>query len=182
MGLWGELDEAPGVRLLYGLRTRGDPEFAVDGFDLGSYRARGNVEVVRYLPSGELADKEAKHFELALRKLPVELPFPRLTRAKHPFLTLEELGEDAGIGISLQKGPRLGEYRPSFGSIATHGVYLRERQQPDESGPGTQAGQPSSRRKTTLQLLLGFLKPPAFCESTSECDGRQTSLGNPIRP
>ena len=40
------------------------------------------------------------------------------------FLALEKLREDAGVGIPLQNGPRLGEHRPSSGSIATHGVYL----------------------------------------------------------
>ena len=50
MGLRGTLDEPPGVSLLHGRTARGDPELAVDGFDLGSYGAWGDVEALRHLP------------------------------------------------------------------------------------------------------------------------------------
>src|SRR5215216_3450601 len=155
--MWGRLDEPPGVGLLNGSTTRGDPELAVDGFDLGSYRAWGYVEALRYLPGGELADEEAKHVELALCELPVKLPLPRVAGAKPTFLALEKLGEHASVRKSLQDVSRLGEHRPAPGSVATRGSYRREREQPDEGGPGAQAGQSSSRRKTALQLVLGFL-------------------------
>src|SRR5215218_6713780 len=150
------LDKSPGVSLLHGCTTRGDPQLAVDGFDLGSYGAWGHVEALRYLPGGELADEEAKHVELPLRELPVELALPRLAGAKPTFLALEKLGEHAGVRKSLQDVSRLGEHRPAPGSVATRGSYQRERKQPDEGWPGAQAGQSSSRRKTALQLLLGF--------------------------
>jgi hypothetical protein len=51
MSFWGRLDEPPGVSLLHGILARGDPELAVDGFDLGSYGTRGDVEMLRYLPN-----------------------------------------------------------------------------------------------------------------------------------
>src|SRR5215212_11556005 len=86
MGLWGMLDEPPSVSFLHGLTTRGDPELAVDGFDLGSYRARGDVEVLRHLPGRQLAAKQAEHIELALRKLPIKRSVVLLARAKLQFL------------------------------------------------------------------------------------------------
>src|SRR5829696_2794676 len=175
------LDEPFDAGLRHGILARGDPELAVDGLDVGPYGTRGDVETLRYLRGRQLSDEEAKHSEFALRELTVELPFPCLARAKLPFLALDKLREDAGVGIPLHNGPRLGEHRPGSGAIAAFGAHRRERQQPDEGGPGAQAGQPSSRRKTALQLLLGFLESPALCESTSECDGRHTSLGNSIR-
>src|SRR5215203_3777642 len=96
--MWGRLDEPPGVGLLNGSTTRGDPELAVDGFDLGSYRAWGYVEALRHLPGGELADEEAKHIELALCELPVKLPLPRLVPAKFALLALQKLGKMPASG------------------------------------------------------------------------------------
>src|SRR5215217_1663748 len=157
MGLWGSLDEPPSVSFLHGLTTRGDPELAVDGFDLGSHGARGDVEALCHLPGGELADEQAEHIELVCCELLVELSLPPLAGAKLPFLALEKLREHAGVGKSFQDGPRLGKRLPTSGPVATLGPHRRERKQPDEGGPGAQAGQPSSRGKTALQLLLGFL-------------------------
>jgi hypothetical protein len=90
--LWVGLDQSPGVSLLNGCTARGDPELAVDGFDLGSYRAWGYVEAVCHLPGGELADEEVKHIELAFCELPVKLPLPRLVPAKFALLALQKLG------------------------------------------------------------------------------------------
>ena len=92
MDLWVGLEKLPGVSFLYGCTTRGDPELAVDGFDLGSYRAWGYIEAVRHLPGRELADEEAKHIELAVCELPVKLPLPRLVPAKFALLALQKLG------------------------------------------------------------------------------------------
>jgi hypothetical protein len=42
------------VGFLHGLLARGDPELAVDGFDLGSYRAGGDVEALCHLARARL--------------------------------------------------------------------------------------------------------------------------------
>src|SRR5215212_69755 len=178
MGLWGRLDASPGVSFLHGLTAGGDPELAVDGFDLGSYGVRGDVEALCHLPGGELAYEQAKHIVLALRKLRAWLGLPRLSRAKLPFMALEKFGECAGVRESLQNGPRLGERLPTPGPVATRGSYRRERQQADEGRPGAQAGQSLSGRECTLQLLLGFLQFPAFCERTAERDVDHRGLRN----
>src|SRR5215211_1363020 len=166
MGVWGRLDESPGVSFLHGFTAGGDSELAVDGFDLGPNGAWGDVEALRHLPGGEFADEQPKDIEFALGQLPVELPLPRLARAKLPFLALEELREHAGVGKGVQDGPRLGEHRPGSGTIAARGPYRGERQQPDEGWPRAQAGQPSSHGISALQLLLGFFYLPAACERT----------------
>ena len=46
------LDEPSGKRLHHGFLARGYSELAVDGLDLGPYRARGDVEAVCYLSGG----------------------------------------------------------------------------------------------------------------------------------
>jgi hypothetical protein len=69
---------------------------------------------------------------------------------------LEKLWKDAGVGKLLQNASCLGKSHPGFGPVATPGQHLRERQQPDQGGPGAQTGQPSSREKAALQLLLGL--------------------------
>jgi hypothetical protein len=101
MGPWVGLEKAPGAGLLHGFAARGGPKLAVDGLDLGPHRARGYVEALRHLLGRELPGEQAKHLELALCQLPVELPLPRLARAELPFLALEELGEHPGIGEGL---------------------------------------------------------------------------------
>ena len=45
------LDEPPGMGFLHGFAARGDAELAVDGLDLGPYRACGHVEALCYLGS-----------------------------------------------------------------------------------------------------------------------------------
>src|SRR5215211_4242608 len=107
--LWWGLDEPPGAGLLHGFLARGNPELAVDGFDLGSYRAGGDVETLRYLPGRRVADEEPEHIELALCELLVERSVPPLSLTKPALLSLQKLGEDAGVRIPLQYGPRLGE-------------------------------------------------------------------------
>ena len=77
-------------------------------------------------------------------------------RERSLLLAIEKLGEYAGVRIVVQHAPRLGEHRPAPGSVATRGSY-RASEQPDEGWPGAQAGQSSSRRKTALQPVLGFL-------------------------
>src|SRR5215212_6791656 len=144
--MWGRLDEPPGVGLLNGSTTRGDPELAVDGFDLRSYRAWGDVEALRHLPGGELADEEAKHIELTLRELPVELPLPRLARAELPSFALQKLREYACIGIPLQHGPRLAQHVACSAAIAAFGAHPREREQPYEGRPGAHTRQAHSGR------------------------------------
>ena len=57
--------------------------------------------------------------------------------------------EDAGVGIPLQNGSRLGEHRPGLGSIATHGVYRRERQQQLDVAPATPLAADGHRRLAT---------------------------------
>src|SRR5215218_6087119 len=118
--MWGRLDEPPGVGLLNGSTTRGDPELAVDGFDLGSYRAWGYVEALRHLPGGELADEEAKHIELAFRKLPVKLPLPWLVPAKFALPTPAKLAAAAPAAIPLPTAPPLHETPPSSRTTAAH--------------------------------------------------------------
>src|SRR5215218_4710614 len=96
------LDESPVAGLIHGLLARGDAELAVDRLDLGPDGARGHVEVLRELPGGKLAGKEAEHVEFSPRKLLVELSLPRPARAEPPFLTLQELRKHASVGSSLQ--------------------------------------------------------------------------------
>ena len=167
------LDEPPGVGLLHGRTTRGDPELAVDGFDLGPYGARGDVEALRHLPGGELAAEQAKHIALALGQLPVELPLPRLARAKLPFLALEELGEDAGVGIASRM------------ARASASTVLAPARSPRAARTGASASNPMRvgqglkpgklrRAESALQLL----QLPASCERTSERDGRQIVWGS----
>src|SRR5215212_3289357 len=162
MGLWGMLDESPGVSFLHGFTAGGDPEPAVDGFDLGSYGAWGDVEALRNLPGGEISYEEAKHIELPLRELPVELPLPRLASAELPFLTLQKLEEHTSVRVPLQHGSRLGEHRSTSGSIAALLARRGEGKQSYDGGPGTQAGQLSSHGKGTLQLPLGLLQLSAL--------------------
>src|SRR5919202_6501953 len=116
MGSWGRLDEPPGVGFFHGFAARGDPELAVDGFDLGPDGARGDVEALCHVPSGELATEQAKHIALALGQLAVELPIPRLACAKLPFLALEEIRESAGFGKILQDIARFGGHSPGSGA------------------------------------------------------------------
>src|SRR5829696_5368508 len=150
------LDEPFDAGLQHGILARGDPELAVDGLDVGSYGARGDVETLRYLRGRQLSDEEAKHSELALRELPVELPFPRLARAELPFLALQKLGEDACIGIPLQNGSRLGEHLACSATIAAFGAHPREREQPDEGRPGAYTRQAHSGRETSFEFGLGL--------------------------
>src|SRR5215203_5224594 len=110
------------------------------------------------------------------------MPIPLLARAKRTLLALEKLGEYAPVRGGFQDGSRLGEYRTSLGPVAQRRPDLREGQQPEKGGPGAQAGQPSSRRKSALQLLLGFVQFPALREHASGCDGRQSSLGDIMQP
>ena len=142
------------MRLLHGLTTRGDAELAVDGFDLGSYGAWGDVEALCHLPGRELAAEQAKYVELALCELLAEMPIPLCDRAKFPVLALEQLGDNAGIRGSFQDGSHLGERRPTPGSVATRGSYRRDRQQPDEGGPGAQARQHTARAARGAAILL----------------------------
>jgi hypothetical protein len=65
-GFVGRLEEPPGVGLLYSFLTGGDPELAVDGLDLISYRIGGDVETLRHLPGGEVAVEEPKNYQFAL--------------------------------------------------------------------------------------------------------------------
>src|SRR5919112_4128323 len=138
------LDEPFDAGLLHGFLARGDPELAVDGLDVGPYGARGDVEVLGYLRGRQLSDEEAKHIELTLRELPVELPLPRLARAELPSFALQKLREYACIGIPLQHGPRLAQHVACSAAIAAFGAHPREREQPYEGRPGAHTRQAHS--------------------------------------
>ena len=75
------------MSFLHGCTTRGDPELAVDGFDLGSYGAWGDVEALCHLPGGELSDEEVKYIELALCELPIERSVSPLDSAMFALLS-----------------------------------------------------------------------------------------------
>src|SRR3712207_3960289 len=131
------LDQPPGARLPHGLFARGDPKLAVDGFDLGSHRARGDVEAVTHLPGGERPVEQAKHGHLTLGHLPVERSVPLIGLAKPALLALQKGGEDAGvIAERLQDGARLVVYPASRASIAAREVHPRKGEHTDEGGPG----------------------------------------------
>src|SRR5919112_2522120 len=176
------LDEPFDAGLLHGFLARGDPELAVDGLDVGPYGARGDVETLRYLRGRQLSDEEAKHSEFALRELTVELPFPCLVRAKLPFLALDKLREDAGVGIPLHNGPRLGKHRPGSGAIAAFAAHPREREQRNESRPGAHTRQARPGRKTSFEFGLGLDHSTLLCERVTECDWCPARLGDSLQP
>src|SRR5829696_4252852 len=176
------LDEPFDAGLRHGILARGDPELAVDGLDVGPYGARGDVETLRYLRGRQLSDEEAKHSEFALRELTVELPFPCLARAKLPFLALDKLREDAGVGIPLHNGSRLGEHRPGSGAIAAFGAHPRERQQRNESRPGAHTRQARPGRKTSFDCGRALALSPLFGEREPECESCPARWGASFHP
>ena len=53
---------------------------------------------------------------------------------------------------------------------------------PTRVGQGLKPGNRRRAEKSALQLLLGLLQLPVSCERTSERDGRQSGLGDTLRP
>jgi hypothetical protein len=150
--------------LLHGLLARGNLQFAIDAFDMGSYRIRGEVEALSHLRDAQRTLKEAEDIQLALREVLVERLLLPLTRAKLALLALEKLGEYAGVWVRFHDRAHLGEQRLSLGSFTLRRQYRSERKQPDEGWPGAQRRKSPSGRNTSLQFDPGFGDLPAFRE------------------
>ena len=84
------LEETLRASPFHGFLARGYPELAIDGLDVRSHGAGGDVEDAPHLPGGELTGEEPQHVQLALRELLAGCSLPSLARAEPSLFALEK--------------------------------------------------------------------------------------------
>lgn len=112
------LDKRPLAGPFERLMARGDLELAEDRSGMGLDRVDGDVEGLTYLPVRIVAVEETQHVELAFGKHCGERRLRSPALAQLVLLALEQVGEYAGVGVSLHDVPSLVEKRPGPGPIA----------------------------------------------------------------